>query len=435
MKQALSLLCLGSEELAKDLKSKFKKTYAVTSPKNLVRALIDRDVDFVVIEEGHLSLEKVRKVFATYSCPFFIVYDQSPEVEDEYGIYHLTTSQVARKFAEMDSEVRNIKFRRRNEELLELLDAVKTFEIALDDLNKDRLVKEVNTYFEKLLKVKQGYWVEIQEPNVNLPPILRCKAELQRQEVNLSSVVKELDDCIVEVVSEDSYQVWKKKSGGYLALFWLEDGDRQGQCVLLNGIEFFSIRRLRNQLDYLVPILSRRWALSLTVEKAQVEVFQDSLTNLYNQRYLHQILDQKMEEEKRYKTPFTILFIDVDHFKKVNDSKGHVVGSSVLVALGQLLETCIRATDFAFRYGGDEFIILLGHTDGELADIVAERIRHKVEQEKFSTQGEIVNITVSIGLASYPKHASSAEEIIQIADEAMYYGKNKSRNIVYKASS
>ena len=141
-----------------------------------------------------------------------------------------------------------------------------------------------------------------------------------------------------------------------------------------------------------------------------------------------------MEENRRYDTPFSVLFIDVDHFKRVNDSMGHVVGSGVLKQLGDVLTDQIRSSDYAFRYGGDEFIILLSHTEGIEAENVAERIRKQVEKQVFSVNKVDVQITISIGLAFYPEHAQSAEEIVRIADEAMYYGKNKSRNIVYKAS-
>lgn len=130
----------------------------------------------------------------------------------------------------------------------------------------------------------------------------------------------------------------------------------------------------------------------------------------------------------------SVLFIDVDHFKRVNDSLGHIVGSGVLKELGALLQGQIRTSDYAFRYGGDEFIVLLSHTAGQDAELVAERIRAKVEKSLFTVSEIEVKITVSIGLAFYPDHAQSADEIIRIADEAMYYGKHKSRNVVYKAS-
>jgi diguanylate cyclase (GGDEF)-like protein len=118
----------------------------------------------------------------------------------------------------------------------------------------------------------------------------------------------------------------------------------------------------------------------------------------------------------------------------VNDGRGHYIGSKLLVELGQLFKQQVRACDYAFRYGGDEFIILLSSSNAESSKKVAERIRKAVEERTFSVEGQNLNLTVSIGLAAYPEHGQTAASLIQLADQAMYYGKRKSRNIVFVAS-
>lgn len=160
----------------------------------------------------------------------------------------------------------------------------------------------------------------------------------------------------------------------------------------------------------------------------------DDVTELYNQRYLGLALDAEISRAKRNTTPFSVLFMDVDHFKKVNDTHSHLVGSAVLRKISRILKKNIRNFDYGFRYGGDEYMLLLVNTNAEAARIVAERIRKEVENTVFRAEGAEVKVTLSIGVASFPEHAATKEEIIALADKAMYHGKNKSRNIVFVAS-
>ena len=129
------------------------------------------------------------------------------------------------------------------------------------------------------------------------------------------------------------------------------------------------------------------------------------------------------------------MFVDVDYFKMVNDTRGHLVGSKILTEVSLLIKNQIRANDYAFRYGGDEFVILLIDTGVKAAETVAERIRKSVEDAAFAVEGPELRITVSIGLAAFPDHAKTSEQVIHLADQAMYYAKNKSRNIVYVTAS
>ncbi len=167
---------------------------------------------------------------------------------------------------------------------------------------------------------------------------------------------------------------------------------------------------------------------------AKNDSYLDELTGLYNQRYLPMALDHEIQRSKRESTPFTLLFLDIDYFKMVNDGRGHWVGSRLLVELGKVLKAQVRSCDYCFRYGGDEFIVVLGNSNVENSKKVAERIRKAIEAKIFSVDGHNLNLTVSIGLAGFPDHAQNAIGLIKIADEAMYFGKRKSRNIVFVAS-
>lgn len=165
----------------------------------------------------------------------------------------------------------------------------------------------------------------------------------------------------------------------------------------------------------------------------QVEhlAYLDDLTHLYNTRYLEVALERETQSGR----PFTVLFMDLDHFKAVNDQHGHLSGSRMLVEVARVLRSCVRDDDVLVRYGGDEYVVLLVGIDSGGGLKVAERIRRAVEDHRFlSREGARVRVTASIGLASYPEHAQEKGEILDLADRAMYRGKRSSRNVVYIAS-
>jgi diguanylate cyclase (GGDEF)-like protein len=165
----------------------------------------------------------------------------------------------------------------------------------------------------------------------------------------------------------------------------------------------------------------------------QVEhlAYLDDLTHLYNTRYLDIALDREMQSGR----PFSVLFMDLDHFKTVNDQHGHLSGSRLLVEVARVLRSCVRDEDILVRYGGDEYVVLLVGIDSGGGLKVAERVRRAIEDHRFlSREGARVRVTASIGLASYPEHAGEKSEILDLADRAMYRGKRSSRNVVYMAS-
>ncbi|MGK5087791.1 diguanylate cyclase [Bdellovibrionota bacterium FG-2] len=161
-------------------------------------------------------------------------------------------------------------------------------------------------------------------------------------------------------------------------------------------------------------------------------VFVDDATGLYNTRYLNQVLDREIEGHLTTgNRPFAVLFIDVDHFKKVNDTHGHLVGTKILNELGGRLKGFVRGSDIVFRYGGDEFVAVLTPCDLETAKNVAHRVLRLVAEQPFAEeQGLNLHLSVSIGVAVFPLHARSKKEIIDAADRAMYDAKKRSRNSV-----
>lgn len=155
----------------------------------------------------------------------------------------------------------------------------------------------------------------------------------------------------------------------------------------------------------------------------------DDLTGLYNARSLHQTIDREMHRLARTGRPVSLLFLDLDDFKRVNDSHGHLMGSRTLVEFGALLQSCTRATDTVSRYGGDEFVVVLPETDRRQARLVAHRIRERMAAAEFlSTCGLRVRLTASAGVATITQPNRAAADLIRMADEAMYWVKQHGRN-------
>lgn len=158
----------------------------------------------------------------------------------------------------------------------------------------------------------------------------------------------------------------------------------------------------------------------------------DDLTKLFNSRYLNRTLEIEITRSNRYKTSLSLIFMDIDHFKVINDNYGHLVGSKLLVEIGQILIRSLRTIDIVARYGGDEFVMVLPQTAPAAALSIAERIRKAVEQHVFlKKDGYSLRMTASFGVASYPESAKSKEDLLRLADEAMYRVKNQTRNGVY----
>ena len=158
----------------------------------------------------------------------------------------------------------------------------------------------------------------------------------------------------------------------------------------------------------------------------------DDLTGLYNRRFYDQKMQAEFRRSRRNLTPLSLLIIDVDHFKKVNDSYGHLAGDECLVWLAQRMKTALRrSADLSFRYGGEEFCIILPETDSLGAKLIAEQLRQQVQQEAVPHQGKDIKLTISCGVTTYQQQANvQVEDIFACADKALYRAKDNGRNQV-----
>jgi len=158
----------------------------------------------------------------------------------------------------------------------------------------------------------------------------------------------------------------------------------------------------------------------------------DELTGLNNRRYFIQAAADELEKAKRYQKYFTLILIDIDHFKTVNDNFGHTGGDEVLKFLGSLLRDRLRKADIAARLGGEEFGIILSETDLDQAYILAEQIRKKISSSPVNYEGENIYFTISAGVASSSSDTNSIEDLLRTADQALYQAKEKGRNMTIK---
>jgi diguanylate cyclase (GGDEF)-like protein len=168
---------------------------------------------------------------------------------------------------------------------------------------------------------------------------------------------------------------------------------------------------------------------ALLLKRAEALSVTDDLTSLYNSRYLMQVLHRETKRASRTGRPLSVVFLDLDGFKTVNDTHGHLAGSRALVEAGAVIRGSARETDVVARFGGDEFSLVLPetHCDGALA--VGERIRERIASHPFlAGEGLPIHLTASIGVATFPDVAATAEELLRAADTAMYRVKDRGKN-------
>jgi len=157
----------------------------------------------------------------------------------------------------------------------------------------------------------------------------------------------------------------------------------------------------------------------------------DGLTELYNHRYFQEQMRMQVEQSKRYEAPFSLIIIDIDYFKKFNDTYGHQAGDAVLRQVAQLIKANVRATDIACRYGGEEMSIILPNTSKEMAMITAKKICKLVSAKRFKlNNNQESHVTISSGVSTFPDDGATPSEIIDAADKKLYKSKNNGRNQV-----
>ena len=214
-------------------------------------------------------------------------------------------------------------------------------------------------------------------------------------------------------------------------------------CVLdtkahaLTESQLSLLRRLARQVISLMELRRMDRELKETLATVSRLANEDDLTGLKNRRAWMEEAQQQLQLAKRLKTPLSVLVLDIDHFKKVNDAHGHPAGDAVLRGIGQLLSMCLRVTDIPGRLGGEEFAVLAPGTDAKGALQIAETLRNAIAQERIEDAGLTLQVTASIGIASMPAGLPDVDldDLMRAADQALYSAKRNGRNCVVASDS
>jgi len=212
--------------------------------------------------------------------------------------------------------------------------------------------------------------------------------------------------------------------------------DATGLPLILNKnvIGYLAVSGLREEEKDKFHILGQQFLLglerALLYKKVQELSITDSLTQIYSRRYFLEKLEEEISRAKKFQLSFAFLMVDIDHFKKINDNYGHLVGDVILKEVAKAIKENVRQIDFMGRYGGEELSIILTETNKQDAGLITERIRQAVESRQIKAYDETLNTTVSIGVSVYPADATNSMALIDKADQALYRAKLSGRNKV-----
>lgn len=329
-----------------------------------------------------------------------------------------------------------------NIELKSYVDLYSASQRILSTIDQDKIYSIAVESLMEIIKADCGAFVQKKE---NSDEYL-IKANKNIDINNINHIIKFLKDYferadktpLVDKISlfkrEEIEEIYRKIS--YMMLIPIRSETKDFGYILLfrfyNRLAFSS-REIKDA-EFLMKNIISSFVNIQQFSEIKSLAYIDELTGLYNIRYFEEVLKREINKGTSNNI-FSILFMDLDHFKEVNDTYGHLVGSKLLVEVGRVIKNCVRDNDITVRYGGDEFCVLLLGTGLEEAVRIAERIRKTIENHRFMSREALnIHLTVCIGVAVYPIHSTSLLGIIEKADNAMYAGKNSTRNVVNVAS-
>lgn len=244
-------------------------------------------------------------------------------------------------------------------------------------------------------------------------------------------VPAEAIDALVDAVAEKSIEI--------LSFFEIDPGEMKPFSLLLQEANE-ELQRINLSYEQLVmqakQARKKAEALAIELQAANARLrdiaFRDGLTGLYNYRYFQELLEKEVSRATRYHLPLALILFDIDNFKRINDLYGHPIGDEVLCRLAQTVQTTMRMSDIAVRYGGEEFAVILPMTELASCKVFGERLRRQIENMEIINSGNAIRITVSLGLASCESgmETMTKEQMVATADSAMYRAKQDGRNRV-----
>lgn len=225
-----------------------------------------------------------------------------------------------------------------------------------------------------------------------------------------------------------SFSFFSQKLHGYLFPFKLSGFIDSRFEYMQQTCTMGPLRDEKNEIKHLFIYVQDVTAVAIYETKLVEMNIMDSLTGVYNRRYLQSKIQDEFRRHKRYGRPFSIIMIDIDYFKKVNDQHGHLCGDYILKEVSSKISSITRVIDSLFRYGGEEFCCLLPETNLESAMTIAERFRIAIMEMENHFEKKIIRVNISLGVAEMTKDMESPYVLLNKADAALYRAKNKGRN-------
>lgn len=300
----------------------------------------------------------------------------------------------------------------------------------------------VDTYLEHVSGLVGKPAIYLSHISAYLSLVVTHSAQINKETLkNVGVPLKDLDskmyvEKLMNPMSLEGLQALMKdffKTTEYFALPVEEDSGISGVVVVFAALKDVAIRRLFDSFTQIFKVSYLNMKMQKRIHDMAIK---DPLTGLYNRRYFNEKLEEELSRSRRTQLPVSLIFLDIDHFKKYNDNNGHPMGDVLLKMFSQVLKKTSRKNDIVCRIGGEEFVIILPHTDQMGAAIKAEKLRRVITATPFP-HGEkqpLGLVSSSMGVSEYPSHAHDGEELVRAADEALYQVKSAARNRVCLAT-
>jgi len=199
--------------------------------------------------------------------------------------------------------------------------------------------------------------------------------------------------------------------------------------VSVNSLEKSTVFKKPADLNIILTFFLNQLNVILHINYLKMHSIKDDLTLLYNQNYLKSFIEREVNRSKRYKLQFSVIFFDLDYLKSINENYGHIVGSEIIKEVSRVLKNSIRNIDIVARFGGDEFVIVLVGSNLDMALQICERLKKKIKETSFlKKDGLNLKISGCFGIANFPEHGDSVNELIKKADMAMYEAKKNGKD-------
>ncbi len=406
---------------------------------------ISQDIQFIIMT-SHASLETALDAMRLGAYDY--IHKPFEQLDDviktidrtvEKLFLQYQNEQLLEELAEKNKTLSgmNIKISQEKEEVIKI-NSLMTQMSRSKDL--DNVIQNYLDHVSGLINNKPAIFLTLVSSHMSL--VVTQSAQINKDSLkNIGIPLKDLDskvylEKLMNPMSLDGLHIMMKdffKVPEYFAVPIEDEATVGGVVVVFDVMKDASVRRLFDSFTQIFKVSYMNTKMQKRIHDMAIK---DPLTGLFNRRYFNEKLEEELSRSRRTQMPVSLIYMDIDHFKKYNDQNGHPMGDVLLKMYAQVLRQTSRKNDIVCRIGGEEFVIILPHTDKIGAAIKAEKLRRVVESTPFP-HGEkqpLGKVSASMGVSEYPAHAHDGEGLVKAADEALYQVKSTSRNKVCLAT-